>query len=685
MKKDFLLEVLTQELPYKFIPSAIAQLESSFEKFLKENALDYSEIKVYATPRRLAVIINDLSLCQETLVKDIKGPAISVAKNSDGSYAPAAIGFAKKNGAQLSDLYEKDNYIHIKTEIKGKKTSEILKENIETLILKLQGAHFMRWGYNSEKFSRPIEGVVALLGDEIVDLKILDKKSSNKTRGHRYSKNQYVIIDEPKNYIEILKSANVIVDQKERKELIVKEAKKCADENNLEIKFDEMEDLLEEVTFITEFPRAVLCEFDKKYLQIPAIVTTTVMTAHQRYFPLWEKSGKLSNCFITMANFVGDDFSNIKAGNQRVIAARLEDGVFFYQEDTKTKLSDKIDNLKGMTFQKDLGTLFDKTQRIIKLSNKICDKLNVTEKDDILRCAQLSKCDLSTKLVFEFTELQGFIGESYAEFDNEKTNIAKGICEHYFPLSANTMLPSGIEGIVVSLADKIDTICALFISSQYDQKKKRPTGSNDPLGARRAAIGILRIIIENNLNLNLKELFEYSLDLLSKEFNIVLEETTPDDLKEFFNQRLFSMYEKEFSSNTINSICSFNPLENLSDFISRAKIITKFENNKDFIEIKENATRVSRILKNNSLNNPNEALFVLDEEKALFKAIKEHNCPKDNLEEYILSLKSLTLPSSNFFDKVLVMDKDEKIKNNRIALLSLLKEKFDIVCDFEKL
>ena len=685
MRKDFLLEVLVQELPYKFIPSAIVQLKSSFEKLFSENGLEYGEIKVYATPRRLAVLVNDLALSQQTVSKDVKGPILNIAKTETGEFSPAAVGFAKKNNVELSDLYEKDNYIWARIEIKGNSTVDILKQNIESLILKLQGAHFMRWAYNSEKFSRPIENVVALLGNEVVDLKILEKTATNKTIGHRYSQNRDLTIDEPKNYIEILRKGNVVVNQEERKNLIIELAKKCAQENNLEIKFDNMEELLEEVTFINEWPVPVLCDFSEKYLQVPSIVTTTVMTQHQRYFPLWDKSGKLSNHFITMANYVGSEFENIKAGNQRVICARLEDGVFFYQEDTKIKLIDKLDNLKGMTFQKGLGSLYDKTQRLVDLSSKIADTLNISSKDDILRTAKLSKCDLSTKLVFEFTELQGFIGESYALVDGEKERIARGICEHYYPLGANGELASSIEGQIVSIADKIDTICALFLSTQGNNKKKRPTGSNDPLGARRAAIGILRTVIENNLNINLEELIKYSINVLSKEFSIEIEETLFDELKEFFVQRLVFMYEKEFSTNVMSAIFDFSPLADLAGFIKRANILMKHQNDAEFALIKENATRVSRILKDDNFNQVNNKLFVLEEENALYSAILAHSEKENDLENYIQSLKILIQPTVSFFDKVLVMDKDEKIKNNRIALLNKLKEKFSIVCDFEKL
>ena len=685
MKKDFLLEIQVEELPYKFIPSAIEQLKNSFEKLFKDNALDYDKITVYGTPRRLAVIVSSLAVSQDNIQKDLRGPILTIAKDANGDFSPAALGFAKKNEVDVSALYEKDNYIWAKVEIKGNSAIEILKNNVESIILKLQGSHFMRWKNFDEKFSRPIENIVALLDDEVVDLTVIDKKATNKTQGHRFSLNREITIDKPKNYVELMRKSNVIVDQEERKNIIIESATKCALKENLKINFDDMPDLLEEVTYITEWPIPVMCEFDKKYLEIPAIVTTTVMSCHQRYFPLWNLDSSLSNKFITMANYVGDEFSNIKAGNQRVITARLEDGIFFYNEDTKTKLIDKFDKLKGMTFQKGLGTLFDKTQRMLKLSDKICELLNIQQKDDVLRCAKLAKCDLSTSLVFEFTELQGFIGENYALKDGEKSNIAKGICEHYFPLGANSDLPSSIEGQIVSIADKVDTICALFVSSQGDKKKKRPTGSNDPLGARRAAIGILRTIIEKNLKIDLEEIIRYSLDLLSDEFSIALEDQIMDELKEFFIQRLNVMYEKDYSSKIISALEKTNPLSDLVGFIKRAEILVKYQNDENFNKIKENANRVSRILKDVIRVDIDSSLFVLDEEKALYEAVKKHSTSSEDLDEYIKSLESLICPTSDFFEKVLVMDKDEKIKNNRLALLNLLKNKYTVICDFEKL
>lgn len=686
MENNFLLEILVQELPYQFIPSAEKQLADIFKKLLDDNKLSFDKIKTYATPRRLALLIENLQLNQQGIVKDVKGPILNVALDENGNFSPAALGFAKKNGISPDSLYKKDNYIWAKVEQKGKTAKEILEENIAPSVMKLQGAHFMRWGYFETKFSRPVENLVAILNNEVLNVEIFGKKATNKTKGHRFSKIKEVEITNPKNYVEILKTANVYADPIERKQLIVELATKKANEVNCTIDFSKLDDLLDEVTYITEFPVPVVCEFKKEYLQIPDIVTVTVMSKHQRYFPLYEKTGKLSNKFITMANFVGTDeesFENIKKGNQRVISARLEDGKFFYDEDIKTKLIEKLPALKGMTFQRGLGTLFDKTERIEKLSSFIADELNISDKTDILRAAKLSKADLSTKLVFEFTELQGFIGENYALKSGEKENVALAIKEHYFPLSANSELPSKIEGQIVSIADKIDTIVAVFLSTQGDKKKKRPTGSNDPLAVRRAIIGVLKTIITFNLKIDLEKVINYSIELITKEFDITVESVTFNEILAFMYGRLNVLYEKTFNYDVLLATESLKPFKNLNEWLKRTEAVNSFVNAKDTVKIFETINRVLKITKGNKVEGkPDEALFNNEEEKALYSVIL--NSPEITYQN-INEIERFIEPLNLFFDKVLVMDKDEKIKNNRLKLLNILAEKFNLVCDFSKI
>ncbi|MDE6138004.1 MAG: glycine--tRNA ligase subunit beta, partial [Candidatus Gastranaerophilales bacterium] len=404
--------------------------------------------------------------------KIVKGPIKNVAFDENGNLTKAGEGFARKNNLAKEDLYIEDNYVHAKIIVKGKSISELLQENVPSIFMKLQGAHFMRWGYNEAKFSRPIKWIVSILDNEEVKIKIIDKESSTYSRGHRFSSIQEVEITSPAKYLEIMRSVNVIANQNERKQVIVEKAKEEAAKIGAEPYYTE--DLLEEVTFITEYPVPALCEFDPRYLDIPEEVTVTVMAVHQRYFALY-KDGKLTNKFITMTNYLGTEFENIKAGNVRVIKARLDDAVFFFNEDTKKPLIDYVKSLKGITFQKGMGTMFDKTQRLIKLSNQIAQDLNIDTKD-IERTATLCKADLTTNLVFEFTELQGFIGADYARVSGENDKVVQGIKEHYFPLNAEEDTAKGIEGQIVGIADKIDTVCAVFAAG------KKPTGSSDPLG-----------------------------------------------------------------------------------------------------------------------------------------------------------------------------------------------------------
>ena len=685
MENNFLLEILVQELPYQFIPSAQKQLETAFCKMLDENKLAYGSIKTYATPRRLAVLIENIASAQEDITKDVKGPILNIAMDKDGNYTPAALGFAKKNNIEPSALYQRDNYIWAKIEQKGKTSCDILSENIKNIIMKLQGAHFMRWGYLEEKFSRPVENVVALYNNEILNVEIFGKTACNKTKGHRFARLKEVEITNPLDYVAAMKKVDVYADVAERRQLIIDSATKKAQDVNCTIDFSNLEDLLDEVTYITEYPVPVVCEFKEEYLQIPDIVTVTVMSKHQRYFPLYERNGKLSNKFITMANFTGtedDAFENIKKGNQRVISARLEDGKFFYDDDIKTSLEDKLPALSGMTFQRGLGTLLDKTKRIEELSSLIADNLNIQNKEDILRTAKLCKADLSTKLVFEFTELQGFIGENYARVSGEKENVALGIKEHYFPLNANSELPSAIEGQVVSIADKIDTIVAVFLSTQGDKKKKRPTGSNDPLGVRRAILGVLKTVITYNLKLDLTIIINKAIELLSKEFDIKVESETYDEIVDFIYGRLNVIYEQTYANDILAACKDFEPLKDLNDWLKRVDAVNKFINSEKSSKLLDSINRVLNITVNHNNLKVNEALFSTNQEQVLYAAIKD--IPEITYNN-IFALDTIREPLNDFFNAVLVMDKNEDVKNNRLSLLSILSSKINSICDFSKI
>ena len=659
----YLLEVGTEELPYKFIPQAIEQLKSGFTNFLTDNKVKYTDIKVYATPRRLAVIIDGLDNKTADEEKIIKGPIKNVAFDENGNLTKAGEGFARKNNLTKEDLYIEDNYVHAKIVIKGKPISELLQENVPTIFLKLQGPHFMRWGYNEEKFSRPIKWIVSVLDRDEVKIKIIDKESSIYTRGHRFAQ-QKVIIGDPKDYVETMRNACVIVDQEERKQLIIEKAKEAAAKLGAVPYYTD--DLLEEVTFITEYPVPAVCEFDPRYLDIPEEVTVTVMAVHQRYFAL-HKDGKLINKFITMTNYIGNEFKNIQAGNVRVIKARLDDAVFFFNEDTKKPLADYVENLKGVTFQKGMGTMFDKTQRLIKLSNAIANDLNIDSKD-IERTAKLCKADLTTNLVFEFTELQGFIGADYARVSGENQNVVQGIKEHYFPLNAESETAKGIEGQIVGIADKIDTVCAVFAAG------KKPTGSSDPLGVRRAALGVIRTILDANLKIDVDKYIKEALKLLP------VQRDCADEVNEFFIQRMIILLADKYNKNILEACAMKNPLTNLADYVERVQTVKDLNSQ----QLLENANRVIRILKDSNNTNVDSKYFVEPIEKTLFDKISE---VKENIDykTYLSELENLNSTVTKFFDDVLVMDKDENVKNNRLALLTMLRKKYEHLTDFSKL
>lgn len=659
----YLLEVGTEELPYKFIPSAIEQLNKGFTTFLNDNKVKFSDVKVYATPRRLAVIVDGLENKTEDEEKIVKGPIAKVAFDEAGNLTKAGEGFARKNNLSKEDLYVEDNYVHAKIVIKGKPIAELLQENVPSIFMKLQGSHFMRWGYNDEKFSRPIKWIVSILDGNEVKIKIIDKESSNHSRGHRFS-TQDILIKHPDNYVEEMKKAHVIVDQDERKQIIVEKAKEEAAKLGAVPYYTD--DLLEEVTFITEYPVPAVCEFDPVYLDIPEEVTVTVMAVHQRYFAL-HKDGKLINKFITMTNYIGDEFKNIKAGNVRVIKARLDDAVFFFKEDTKKPLVDYVEALKGVTFQKGMGTMFDKTQRLIKLSNAIAGDLNVPTKD-VERTALLCKADLTTNLVFEFTELQGFIGADYARVSKEDDKVVQGIKEHYFPLNAESETAKGIEGQIVGIADKIDTVCAVFAAG------KKPTGSSDPLGVRRAALGVIKTILDGELKIDVDKYIKEALKLLP------VQRDCANEVNEFFVQRMIIFLADKYNKNVLEACSKKNPLKDIADYVQRVQVVSEMNSP----QLNENANRVIRILKDSTGENVNEKYFVEPIEKILYNAI--NNIDENvNYNKYLEELESLNSTVSKFFEDVLVMDKDENVKNNRIALLSLLKGKYEHLTDFSKI
>ena len=670
----YLLEIGTEELPYKFVNSGIIQLKNAFEKLLQENQITFSCIKHYSTPRRLTLIIEGFEEKQPDTLKTVKGPILNIAYDENGNLTKAGEGFARKNGVDESSLYKEDNYVWAKVEQKGKSIKEILQENVEKIVLKMQGPYFMRWADLDVKFQRPIRWVVSLLNSDELKIKIADVESSRYSRGHRF-KSDKVEIKNPDLYEQTLYDNNVIVDFEKRKARIIESAESEARKIGAEVYFDE--NLLEEVTNICEWPVPVICGFDEKYLSIPEKVTVTVMAVHQRYFPLYQNN-KLLNKFITITNYIGNNFENIKAGNERVVVARLDDAIFFFNEDTKKPFENYVEELKGITFQKGMGSVYDKTQRIIKLSETLAALLNAPV-DTVKRTALLCKADLVTSLVFEFTELQGFIGSDYAFNSGEKPEVVKGIKEHYYPLNADSELAEGIEGQIVGIADKIDTITAVFAEG------KKPTGSADPLGVRRATLGIIKTIIQKNLAIDLEELIKQAIELMPVE--IKDKKALFNDIKTFFEQRLSILYTEKYRHDVVDAcISNSNVLSNLPDFVERLELLSKEIEKPAFVKINEAANRIIRICKDyESKQLPDKTLFNNQYETKLFESVAAIDTKKLQYHEVFESLSKIVPVIDEFFENVLVMDKDEKVKENRRTLLYNIKNKFDKIADFSKL
>lgn len=668
----YLLEIGTEELPYKFIDAGQEQLKAAFEKLLKENEIEFSSIITYGTPRRLTVIIEGLNEKQPDTVKTVKGPIAHIAFDEQGNLTQAGQGFARKNGVEPSALFKEDNYVWAKIEKKGKLTKDVLAENIENLVLKMQGPYFMRWAELDVKFQRPIRWVVSLFDNDELKIKIADIDSSRYSRGHRFASSK-VEIKNPDSYENALYEAKVIVNEDKRKERIVSCAKSEAEKIGAQVVMDD--ELVKEVTNITEWPVPVVCNFDKNYLNVPEKVTVTVMASHQRYFPLY-KDGKLINSFITTTNFLGNDFENIKAGNERVVKARLDDAVFFFNEDTKKPFESNLEGLKGVTFQKGMGSMYDKTFRILDLSKYIAKELGIESKT-IERTALLCKADLVTSLVFEFTELQGFIGSDYAFNSGEASEVVQGIKEHYYPLGSDSELAESIEGQVVGLADKIDTICAVFAEG------KKPTGSADPLGVRRATLGILKTVIQKGLKINISELIKKSVSLLP--VKIEEPEKLYEEVKNFFEQRLSIYYNDKYSHDVVEACLSNkDALADLTDFAKRLEVIDRIKKLPEFASVNEAANRIIRIAKTD-FNLPDKALFNSSYENRLMECITAIDADNLDYDKLFGELTKAVPVINDFFDNVLVMDKDEKIKENRLNLLSIAKRKFEKLADFAKI
>jgi len=662
----YLLEIGTEELPYNFVTSGQNQLKQAFSEALKEARIVFGNIITYGTPRRLCIIVEDIAETQPDLVKEVKGPPASVAFDVNGELTQAGLGFAKKQGLNPAGLSKKviDNteYLWATVEEKGKTTEEVLQTVVPDIILKMQGAYFMRWRDLEIKFSRPIRWMVSIFNEKQVKINIGGVDSTNESRGHRFSEQKTVRIQTPDTYLDDLYNVKVIADNDKRKAEIVKQINDVAKSAGGAAKI--APGLLEEVNNLVEWPTPVIGCFDEKYLEVTTDVTVSVLAYHQRYFPVYDAEGRLMNRFITIANHENTNIDNIRKGNEKVVKARLDDAIFFYREDIKKPLADRVEELKGVTFQKGLGTVYDKTLRVQELSGKIADELGLGEdtKGKIQRTAWLCKADLITNLVREFTELQGIIGADYARLSGEDTLVCEGIKGHYMPVSADGELADTITGQVVGIADKLDTITGVFSLG------KAPTGSADPLGLRRAALGIIKTVIEKDLNLNLSKFI------------------ANNDIKDFFVQRFKILMNEKHRYDVVDAVLEAkDPLVDLKDVVKRLDIVDELLQKATYKEFHESANRIQRIIKGQNVTGcPNTALLKEDAEKILWEKAKNIGQTED-YTVLVAELEGIISAIDKFFDDVLVMDKDEAVKQNRINMLGFLNDKFLRIADFGKI
>lgn len=689
MAKDYLFEIGTEEIPARFMVGALEELKQKAKSIFEQERMVFSEINTYGTPRRLTLYVSDLEEISKGLVEEKKGPAVKVAFDVEGNFTKAAQGFARGQKVSVDDLIVKETpggkYVFAVVEKKGKNVRDILPQILPELILSLDFPKPMRWGYSNIRFIRPIRWLVSLYGEEVIPIKVEDIEADRFTCGHRFLSGDKVNLSSASDYFTTLQKEYVIIDQKKREEIIWQQIKDLAVLKGGIVKQNPQ--LLEEINYLVEYPTALCGNFAETYLELPDEVLITVMKEHQKYFPVWDREGNLMAKFITVRN--GDDkyLDIVAQGNEKVLEARLNDGKFFYAEDIKKPLETKLEQLKYVVFQEKLGTMYQKVQRIKKLTAYIADKLGLSPKakENALRAAYLAKADLVSNMVYEFPELQGIMGYYYALHFKEDKDVALAIKEHYQPRFSGDEIPLSTVGSVVAIADKIDTVAGCFAVGI------KPTGSGDPYGLRRQAQGICLILVESNLEINIFDLIEETL-LHFQEQDIVFDLLeAKNGVKEFFKQRLANlMEEKGIGYDVVNCILE-SDWNNMAITVEKAKSLIQFKANPHYGELITAYTRAGNLAKNAVSTVVNENLFKEEAEKLLWeqfnitktssKSLYENQLYEDFLEEF----SNLKPYIDNFFDKVMVMDNDESVKNNRLALLKNIVEYLKPFGDLSKL
>ena len=712
--EKLLFEIGTEEIPAKFMPGILKQLKELAAAKMQELRIPFEDITVYGTPRRMAFIADGVAETQADVVVEAKGPSVKIAYVS-GAPSKAAQGFARGQGVDVKDLVVRDNYVYAVKHLAGQPVVELLPGLLMDILTSLSFPKTMRWADYEFRFVRPIRWRVALFGDQIIPVEICGVKSGKFSMGHRFMQQSLkaaaesqgllsaalskvgnkvysalagvkgaVEIPSAGDYKKVMYDNFVMVDQDERRALILQQIKDLAAQNGGEAEINE--DLLEEVNYLVEWPTALCGKFEEKFLSLPKECIITPMREHQRYFPVLDEDGNLLNKFITVRNGGSEHLDIVTHGNERVLRARLSDAEFFFNEDRATKLEDRLEKLKTVSFQEGLGNMYDKSERLVKMAEMLRFAINTpVDEEELRRCALLCKTDLVTGMVIEFTELQGVMGREYALLDGEKPEVATGIFEHYLPRFAGDALPATTIGRIVGIGDKLDNICATF------SRGLAPTGSQDPYALRRQALGVINILLDANYHISLAKIIAGTLYLL----DIKPEETGKlvPQIMEFFKQRLRNLLmDQGIRYDVIDAVFADKRNDDMVDLAVRCKALAAYVEAGNAEPLVQVSVRVSNLCKKIEKEVAiSGALFKDESENKLHEvvaAVSKEIIPEIVLYDYAAVLKAgekVIEPVNTFFDNVMVMDEDENVKNNRLAMLEEVRGIVNAVGDLSLL
>ncbi len=688
MAKTLYVEIGTEEIPAGYIVPALEWMSVRMARFLDENRIAHSEPTVAGTPRRLVLNVPGVAESQQAVKTEVIGPPKSAAYDALGKPTRAAEGFAKGQGVSVGDLTikqtPKGEYLCVFREEAGLSARELLERMLPDFIAKIPFPKSMHWSSYNVTFARPVQWIVALFGQEVMQCEYAHVRSGKDSMGHRFMSPVWIEVDDLENHRENLRKNCVILDIAERRELIWQGADAAAAGVGAKVLADD--ELLDEVTQLVEFPQALVGHFEDKYLELPPELLITVIKKHQRYFAVTDDAGALLPYFVTISNTVPRDFALVEAGNARVVRARLEDARFYYSEDQKVRLDDRVEQLKGVVFHSKIGTSYEKMERFSELALMLAERVAPECAPEVRRAAWLCKADLVSGVVSEFPELQGIMGRTYARLQGEPEAVAEAIYEHYLPNRSGGPIPSRIEGSLISIADKIDTIAACFGVGLL------PTGTADPFALRRQTLGIIRIVLETPLRISLSQILDRALALLSTKL-IQPAENVKRDITAFFEGRLhhyLATLDEGFSPDVIEAALSVG-IDDLLEAVERTKALARFTARPDFGVLATAFKRVANIIREpetapvdiSLLKNPAERLL-LDELAKAEDAVGSRLARSD-FAGALGSMAGLKPMIDSFFDSVLVMDKDDSVRRNRLSLLTRTRDLFARIADFRKI